>query len=60
MKGVDTMIILKMIALMFGAVISLIAIFSAILAEEKTEKLDAFLKTVVAAALLLFGSTLPL
>jgi hypothetical protein len=60
MKGVDTMIILKMIALMFGAVISLIAFFSAILAEEKTEKLDAFLKSIVAITLLLFGNTLPL
>lgn len=56
MKGVFTMMILKVAALFVGSIICIVAVFSCIMAEEKGEKLDAFLKVVVAALLMYFGN----
>lgn len=50
------MMILKIAALFVGSIVCIIAFFSCIMAEEKGEKLDAFLKVVVAAVLLYFGN----
>ncbi len=50
------MMILKIAALFIGSIICIVAVFGCIMAEEKGEKLDAFLKVVVAAILLYFGN----
>ena len=50
------MMILKIAALFIGCIVCISAVFSCITAEEKGEKLNAFLKVVVATILLCFGN----